>query len=415
MQDRFSNVIVRGEQNEVEKVKITSIVKPEIVESVIQKWQSMINIIAEVVGVPSGLIMRLNEDTIEVFLKSDTEGNPYEVGEEAKLIYGLYCETVIGTQKKLNVPDASKHKLWKDNNPDVDINMVSYLGYPINWPDGEVFGTVCVLDNKENAYNDIIEKLLLNVKFSLERDLSLLLANKQLAEQNEKLEHVNEIKSKFLSLISHDVRGAVGTLNEFLKMVLKMIDTIDMENLKQLLTSLHSTTSYSYNLLENLLSWSKNDLLELQPNKEDIDLIMILRYIIDSYHEAITMKNQTVETSFLVNPAVIHADKKMLDSAMRNIFSNAVKYTKNRGTIKVAVYKEKGNVVVTIADNGIGMDAETLGNLFHYNDNSAKHGTAGEKSAGIGLILAKDFLDKNDAVVTVDSNVGVGTVFTIQF
>ena len=76
--------------------------------------------------------MKLNEETIEVFVKSNTEGNPYKTGEEAKLIYGLYCETVIGTQKQLLVPDATKSKVWNENNPDVDINMISYLGLPVN-------------------------------------------------------------------------------------------------------------------------------------------------------------------------------------------------------------------------------------------------------------------------------------------
>lgn len=163
-----ANIIIR-EPRETKEVVITSDSKPRITEEVSGKWQSLIDTAARIVNVPSGLIMQLNKDAIRVFLKSDTEGNPYEEDEEAKLIYGLYCETVIGTQKRLMVPDARRSEVWKTNNPDVDINMVSYLGYPINWPDGEVFGTVCLLDNKENHYSDAYTKFLEHLKEHIER------------------------------------------------------------------------------------------------------------------------------------------------------------------------------------------------------------------------------------------------------
>ena len=149
--DRYSKVTIRGEQQS-KIVKIGSSLKPDIEKAIIEKWQSIIDTGARLVDVPSGLIMRLKEQTIEVFLSSKTTNNPYKAGEQAELVYGLYCETVIGKQQKLLVSDATKNEVWKDDNPDVEINMISYLGYPLNWPDGEVFGTVCLLDNKENQY-----------------------------------------------------------------------------------------------------------------------------------------------------------------------------------------------------------------------------------------------------------------------
>ena len=105
--DRYSSITIRGVTGS-KKVRITSNIKPEIVSEIIVKWQSLLDATASIINVPSALIMKLNEDTIEVFLKSNTKGNPYEAGEEAKLVYGLYCETVIGTQKKLLVTDAKK-------------------------------------------------------------------------------------------------------------------------------------------------------------------------------------------------------------------------------------------------------------------------------------------------------------------
>lgn len=205
---KFANITIR-DTRETKKVKISSFLKPEIKQGILDKWQSLIDTAARLSQVPSGLIMRLNEETIQVFLKSNTDGNPYKKGEEAKLIYGLYCESVIGTQEKLLIPDATKNDVWKINNPDVDINMISYLGFPVNWPDGEVFGTVCLLDNKENAYNREYENLLRQVKQHLENDLEILLLNDDLEKQNIELQQLNNTKSKFLSLISHDIRSSI--------------------------------------------------------------------------------------------------------------------------------------------------------------------------------------------------------------
>lgn len=107
MNERYSQVIVRESGKQI-SVSIGSDLKPEIDSGVIQKWQSLIDVTSKIVNVPSGLIMRLNEDTIEMFVKSSTQGNPYVEGEKTKLIYGLYCEMVIGTQKRLLVPYVTK-------------------------------------------------------------------------------------------------------------------------------------------------------------------------------------------------------------------------------------------------------------------------------------------------------------------
>ena len=218
MKKRFSTITLR-ETGEKKKVQITSDSKPVIRKKLIDKWQALIDTAARIVNVPSGLIMRLNEENIEVFLKSETEGNPYKKGEKADLVYGLYCETVIGKQEKLIVADATKNAVWKDNNPDVGINMISYLGFPINWPDGEVFGTVCLLDNKENHYNKDYENLLFHIKKHIESDLNLSVLNSNLKHRNTELEHLNNTKSRFLSLISHDIRGNIATIDEFLKLI----------------------------------------------------------------------------------------------------------------------------------------------------------------------------------------------------
>ena len=128
-------------------------------ESFGQKWQATINTLARLLKVPAGLIMRVLSSEIEVLVASHSEGNPYEPHEKADLNTGLYCETVMANRSPLHVPNALEDPEWKDN-PDVKLNMISYLGMPLVWPDGSVFGTICVLDDKTRHYSPLYWELL---------------------------------------------------------------------------------------------------------------------------------------------------------------------------------------------------------------------------------------------------------------
>jgi len=168
----------------------------EISDSIIQKWQTIVDTMAEIFNVPAGLIMRIKEDDIEVFVSSQSEGNPYKVGDKELLIgSGLYCEYVINTKSKLLVPDARVDDKWK-NNPDMMLDMISYLGFPIMLPDGRAFGTICVLDKKANAYNNTYEKLIMQFRDLTQWHLELLHMNQSLGEKNKLLsDYISEIKT----------------------------------------------------------------------------------------------------------------------------------------------------------------------------------------------------------------------------
>ena len=153
-----------------------------------KKWQEIANLIANIMNVPAALIMKTEDEFMEVFISSQTEDNPYQVGDKEHW-HGLYCKTVIKTQKKLCVPNALKDKNWHKN-PDIKLGMISYLGYPINFPDKKPFGTLCVLDKKERQFNAENEKLLLQFKKVIEMDLALIFS----LELDKKYSHVDTIQ-----------------------------------------------------------------------------------------------------------------------------------------------------------------------------------------------------------------------------
>ncbi|MBM9520805.1 GAF domain-containing protein [Desulforhopalus vacuolatus] len=167
-----------------------------ISEEILGKWQNIVDILSELIHIPAALIMRLVQSDIEVFVSSKSENNPYQPGDHEHFLgSGLYCETVIKNNNKLLVPNALADDKWK-NNPDIKLNMISYLGFPILLPDGKPFGTICVLDNKENRYSRTYENLLKNFRDIIQSELGLIYMNRILGEENKSLsDYFSEIKT----------------------------------------------------------------------------------------------------------------------------------------------------------------------------------------------------------------------------
>ena len=168
----------------------------EIPVNVQENWQEIANILAKIINIPSALIMRYIDPHIEVFMSSQSKGNPYKPGDKEILFgSGLYCERVIKTQNKLLVPDALSDPAW-ENNPDVKLSMISYLGYPILLPDKTPFGTLCVLDNQANKYTETTESLMKQFRNLIESHLSMIYMNQALDETNKELtDYITELQA----------------------------------------------------------------------------------------------------------------------------------------------------------------------------------------------------------------------------
>jgi PAS domain-containing protein len=158
----------------------------EVPAETLQKWQGIVNLLAEIMHVPSALIMKAEPPNIRVFVSSESNGNPYERDEVAYLEPELYCAHVMQTRQPLLVPDALQDEEWRSN-PDVKLGMISYLGFPIVWPDGQIFGTICVLDDKRNAYSEPYRRLLLQCRDVLQTDLRLVISAVRESEERFRL------------------------------------------------------------------------------------------------------------------------------------------------------------------------------------------------------------------------------------
>ena len=170
----------------------------KITDTVLKMWQRVVDTLAEVLDVPSALIMRVDDPYIEVFRSSNTKNNPYKVGDREHLA-GLYCDEVMRRKGRLLVPNALHDPEW-DKNPDIGLGMISYLGFPLLWPDGDAFGTICVLDSKENSYNKRYEDLVVVFKELIESHLAYLFRSVvEMKNLEDILDNLTE------GIIAHDV------------------------------------------------------------------------------------------------------------------------------------------------------------------------------------------------------------------
>ena len=159
----------------------------KIPQAMSDNWQRIVNLIAELIPVPAVLLMRVHRHSIEVFSCNNNCHHPYQIGSNELLGQGLYCEYVISQQKQLTVANSLEDPAWS-NNPDIELGMISYCGFPVNWPNGEPFGTICALDSKPHHISDTATRLLESYKDSVEAQLATLYQNEQLKLLNFELQ-----------------------------------------------------------------------------------------------------------------------------------------------------------------------------------------------------------------------------------
>ncbi len=163
-------------------------------DEVLEEWQRLIDSMAKLFGVPAGLITRVDRDRIEILLSSATKGNPYKAGCVAQYPEsGWYCERTLAKRTLNLIPNALKSVLWRRNPAATELGIVSYIGMPICLPDGGEFGTVCFLDDKDNAHNALHVKMLEHVVRMLELNLRVLQAERENARQRQVIGELSRV------------------------------------------------------------------------------------------------------------------------------------------------------------------------------------------------------------------------------
>lgn len=254
----------------------------------------------------------------------------------------------------------------------------------------------------ESVYN--ISLFLLN----LISTVGFLLLVKE--KQDLRIRKLLKDKNQFLSIIAHDLRGPLGSSLKLSEMMAENSEEYSPEEIKEFTKMLHESNLNSYKLLENLLDWSQvqTGLIEFNPKK--ITLNTLIKENIElNKHSAL---NKNISLSFESTELIeLEADKNMIDTIMRNLLANAIKFTDREGEIKVKIQKHPLKAEIAITDNGIGIPASIKEKLFKINKNVIQKGTNNETGTGLGLMLCSEFIKKHQGEIWAESETGKGSSF----
>ena len=231
-----------------------------------------------------------------------------------------------------------------------------------------------------------------------------------LIESGEKLRKANAMKDKFFSIIAHDLRNPFNSILGFSNLLYEAYDNFDEKQRKTFIKNICESSESTFKLLQNLLEWSRTQTGNIEHNPEIIDISVIVNENINIFKS--TADNKKIEVNSTVPfGAIVFADENMLQAVIRNLLSNAIKFTKSGGKVEITTVNSGNSLEVCIADTGIGIENKNLKRLFRIDDQYKTIGTDNEQGTGLGLILCKEFVEKNGGKIWAESEFEVGSKF----
>jgi two-component system sensor histidine kinase/response regulator len=280
---------------------------------------------------------------------------------------------------------------------------------------------------KRNADKRQSNKILTEQKRQLEKQAEVLLIqteelNSQAEElrtqaeaifiKNEKLNSLNAVKDKMLSIIAHDVRSPLSMIIGFLDLLEG--NDLNKEEQELLVTQLKSSTMHTLDMLEDLLNWARSQMGGIRVNPTKFNMLKLAVEKANFYGEMAQKKDIQIINA-IEKDCFVYADQNHIAIVLQNLLSNAIKFTPKNGFITISLTEtniETGFVTIQVSDTGVGMEAEKLQKLFNTDSHFSTKGTEDEKGTGLGLLLCKEFVENNGGKITVASQKGEGTTFS---
>lgn len=245
-------------------------------------------------------------------------------------------------------------------------------------------------------------------------DISERLHSEQkIREQNEELTRINAEKDKFFSILAHDLRSPFNGFLGLTDIIVKELPNMSVEEIRQIAMRLSASARNLFALLENLLEWSRAKRGMIPYTPESLSLRELIVPTLDLMRESFARKNIMLTADIPGNLIVI-ADRNMFDTILRNLVTNALKFTPDGGRVRVsASVPESGMIEITVSDTGIGMNATLKSRLFHITEQVSRKGTDGEASTGLGLLIVKEYVQRQGGAIRVESEEGKGSAFIV--
>lgn len=290
-------------------------------------------------------------------------------------------------------------------------NLYRYIAKP--WEKIDLAMTV------KEAMQSYLQNKELELKNTILRETNKTLEAKvrertvQLEAQKLELKQLNASKDKFFSIIAHDLRSPFSGLLGLTDFIIKNVEQFTQRDVKENLTELRDVAHTVYGLLENLLAWSRLQRGVMDHHPDTVKLHPMSAQILRLFGTNARQKEIALIND-VPRDLAAYIDKRMLDTVLRNLLSNALKFTEKGGTITIAGRRNGSGVELDVTDTGTGIPPEDLSRLFRIDVKYTNVGTAGEEGTGLGLILCKDLVERNNGRLWVESALGQGTTFTMR-
>lgn len=248
----------------------------------------------------------------------------------------------------------------------------------------------------------------------IEQNLKLEQSNIDLVEKNKELKELNATKNKFFTIIAHDLRGPLNAILGCAEMLLKNHKIFDEEELELFSKTFFKTSENTCKTVENLLTWSHSQLNKVTRKPTSINVNIFVSDIIVQLQEISNLKEIKVE-NHIGQSLYAKADRDIANVVLQNLLSNAIKFSHRNSTIKIGARQVQSNkkdyIEICVADSGLGMNTDTIEKLFKIENTKSLEGTENEQGTGLGLLLCKEFAEKNDGRIYVESELGKGSRF----
>ncbi|MFA9391707.1 MAG: ATP-binding protein [Prolixibacteraceae bacterium] len=328
-----------------------------------------------------------------------SDGKVFEVNQGFKKITGYEASEVIDKSSvDLNLwyNDGDRGEMLKELNEKSKLINREYL---FRKKSGEIItgifsAEILTINNEECIISTI-------------NDLS---KQKKLEEN---LKSINATKDKFYSIIAHDLKAPFNTLiglSEVLKNDTKELDTATIIHYAN---HINDTANQTYRLLENLLEWARMQQNTITFNPGSFKLKKIMEEVLELLQDKANQKEITI-VSLVDEKVLVYADENMLKTVLRNLISNGLKFTRAMGKVEIRVEETENQTIIQVKDTGIGMDPEILANLFSLESNTTTPGTCNETGTGLGLLICKEFIQKHNGEIRVESKIGKGSIFSFS-
>jgi signal transduction histidine kinase len=404
-------------------------------QEIYQKWLGTANLIAEVAEVSSGVITRIYDNNLEMFASSNKDNEVFANGIRIPLNAGLFCSQVINSGKQLVVTDATKTNEWSDK-AGVGSGFISYLGEPIFWPDGNVFGTICVLDKKAKSYNEMIVNLVKNFKESIEADLKFIIQNMELKQTLNTLFITQNklVESEKMASFGHLAKGISHVLNTPLETSFTCSSYIESQ-LKIFIHEIESGSTQKKTLCDfgddtskalDLLSINLNRISTITKHFHEISVDDNNKFykeipfdkILDDVFNTMDCSIDGIKNFISIdcdNDINISVNPIVFEQIFLNLIENSVFYAFEKdkiGKININIKKIDQNIEIIYTDNGKGFNSESKKHMFDpLYTTSLSHG-----HLGLGLNLTYNIVNHVlSGEISYHSSPSGGSEFKIVF